>query len=78
MEVRRFNSSAIDSAAYEPATATLTIWFTGNHQGYDYPGVPPHVWQGLLLARSAGAYYNQCIRDQYGQGRRPTLRQRHR
>ncbi|OGB70452.1 MAG: hypothetical protein A2486_07210 [Burkholderiales bacterium RIFOXYC12_FULL_65_23] len=78
MEFRNFNSSAIDHAAYESQTQTLTIWFTRNPQGYDYPGVPPHIWQGLQLARSAGTYYNAYIRDQYGLGRRPTSRQRHR
>jgi hypothetical protein len=60
-----FNSTAIRAADYKAATGTLTIWFTSAGQSYDYYGVPPAVWQGLLAAPSKGAYFNLYIRDQY-------------
>ncbi|GMM93645.1 KTSC domain-containing protein [Qipengyuania sp. MTN3-11] len=60
-----FNSTAINAARYEMATGNLTIWFTSSGQGYDYPGVPSYIWNGLLSAASAGTYFNLHIRDQY-------------
>jgi hypothetical protein len=79
MEEKRFNSSALLRGAYEPATGLLTLWFTGEpFQGYDYPGVPAHVWQGLCMAVSPGTYYNDRIRDQYGNSFRPTFAPRRR
>ncbi|UTH38850.1 KTSC domain-containing protein [Pseudomonas sp. KHPS1] len=32
---------------------------------YDFCGVPPEVHQGLMNARSMGAYYDRVIRDRY-------------
>lgn len=60
-----FNSTAIHAASYNAATGILTIWFTSSGQGYDYPGVSIHIWNGLLNASSAGTYFNLYIRDQY-------------
>lgn len=60
-----FDSSAIYAASYNAANGTLTIWFTSSDQPYDYYGVPVSVWNGLLNASSAGAYFNHFIRDQY-------------
>lgn len=79
MEEARFNSSALVRGTYEPAERLLRLWFTSEPlAGYDFPGVPAQVWQGLRLARSAGAYYNDHIRDQYGNGFRPTFPPRRR
>lgn len=60
-----FNSTALHAAKYDPATMTLTIWFTSSGRGYDYYNVPLHIWQGLTTAGSAGGYFNHFIRDQY-------------
>ena len=59
-----FNSSAIKRAEYNSATRRLTLWFPEGHS-YDFCGVPEQIWEGLLRARSKGAYYNQHIRDRY-------------
>ena len=69
-EIRQFNSSAIGKAGYNPATRVLTIWFTSNPQKpFDYMGVPPGIWSGMLLARSTGTYYTDHIRGIYGDHR---------
>jgi len=57
------NSSAITRIEWE--NNTLTIWFTGNAVGYDYYGVPEHVYLDFLNAHSIGQYYNDYIKDQY-------------
>ena len=68
LETQTFPSSGtLVKAAYDADTRLLRLWFTGNPQGYDYPHVPTHIWSGLKSAHSAGQYYNQHIRDQYGQ-----------
>lgn len=60
-----FNSSAIRSASYDATTGKLTIWFTSGGRGYDYYGVPLHIWHGLIAATSAGTYFSRYIREQY-------------
>ena len=58
------NSSSGWQAGYDEGTQTLTIVFP-NGQPYEFTGVPPDVWKGLLEAPSAGAYYHNYIRGQY-------------
>jgi hypothetical protein len=60
-----FNSTAVRAATYNPGTGTLTLWFTSSGRGYDYYGVPMHVFEGLLSASSKGTYFNAYIRDRY-------------
>ena len=59
------NSTAIHAVEYNAASGTLRVWFTSSGQGYDYYGVPQHVYEGLLHASSHGTYFNRYIRDQY-------------
>lgn len=68
METHLFaGSSALVRGAYDPATGLLRLWFTSEpHLAYNYPHVPAHLWLGLCRAVSAGRYYNDNIRDQYG------------
>lgn len=67
MEIRNLNSSAISRAGYDAQSSTLRIWFTSDPgQGYDYYGVPAHIWQGLISAPSAGRYFHSHIEKQYG------------
>ena len=63
--MNHFNSSALHAGQFDPATGTLTLWFTSSAQGYDYYDVPIEVWEGLKTASSAGTYFNLYIRDQY-------------
>ena len=59
------NSSAISAVNYNFTTKTLTVWFVGGGQGYDYYGVPESVYNGLMNASSKGRYFNVYIRVQY-------------
>lgn len=59
-----YNSSAIKRAEYNLATMRLKLWFP-NDGPYDFCGVPQHIWDGLLNARSKGTYYNDKIHDKY-------------
>lgn len=61
-----FNSTAIRRAEYDAGSRTLSIWFTQSGGPYPYYNVPQHIWDGLLRASSKGTYFNDHIRDQYG------------
>lgn len=58
------SSSNLASVGYDPQTNTLEILF---HSGglYQYFGVPPHVYQGLMSASSHGKYFHQHIKNIY-------------
>ncbi len=64
MEMIRVNSSAINAAGDDQATRRMRIIFEQG-DGYDFCGVPFHVYEGLMSASSKGTYYNDHIRDQY-------------
>jgi hypothetical protein len=57
-------SSVIRSVGYEQATSVLEIEFHTD-KVYRYFAVPRTVYQGLLDAPSAGAYFNEFVRDRY-------------
>ncbi|WP_167336941.1 KTSC domain-containing protein [Acidovorax temperans] len=70
-------SGTLVKGTYDTEKRLLRLWFTSApFQPYDYPGVPAHTWSGLKSAVSAGTYYNQNIRDQYGDQRPPSGRSR--
>jgi len=60
-------SSAIHRAEYN--NGTLSIWFVESGGPYDYYGVPQHIYEGLLNARSVGGYFNDYILDRYRSNR---------
>lgn len=62
-----FESSLIESAAYEHSTQRLIIEFK-NGAWYYYLGVPASKWQDLKEAESKGIYFNQHIKNQYSYG----------
>lgn len=64
MDMIRVASSAISAVGYDPSTMRMKIQFVQGDT-YDFCGVPAHVFQGLLSARSKGVYYNDHIRDRY-------------
>lgn len=68
MELLPITSSAITEAVYDPDTQELGI-VMGGLKGKDnmviYRDVPASIVQGLVTAKSAGAYYNREIRGLY-------------
>jgi len=58
------DSSAIDEALYNENTRELTLDLNGNY--YRYPNVPKHVWEALLEAPSAGRFYRETVKKNYG------------
>ncbi|MBS0234258.1 MAG: KTSC domain-containing protein [Proteobacteria bacterium] len=57
-------SSVIKSADYDPDAHTLDVMFrSGRH--YTYFDVPEQIFDFLIVAPSAGEYFNTQIRDQY-------------
>ena len=67
------DSSAIERAAYNPGTQSLDIWYEGGNQ-YSYYGVPPHTYQQLLKADSAGEFVNRQIKPFFRYKRRTDRR----
>lgn len=55
-------SSIVSAVGYDAATTTLAVRFTDGSE-YHYSDVPEDVYQGLLAADSAGAYFNQYVKD---------------
>jgi hypothetical protein len=64
MQLIRVNSSAMSAVGYDPQTRRMKITFVQGHT-YDFCGVPPHIFDGLLMAPSKGTYYNDHIKDRY-------------
>ena len=60
-----FSSSGIDQFEYDPQARILQIWFKGSTGSYKFLDVPQDVFDGLLQADSANAYFQEHIRDHY-------------
>jgi hypothetical protein len=52
-----FDSSAIEAVTYDATNRTLDVEFLEGHS-YRYVQVPEFVYQALLKAESAGAFWN--------------------
>ena len=80
METHSFaGSRTLVKGSYSPETHLLCLWFTSSpDRAYDYPRVPEHIWTGLKAARSPGGYYNDHIRDQFGEPHDPANHWLHR
>ena len=62
---RRFpQSTAIEQAAYRPASSTLDIRYRGGDR-YTYFDVPPEVYDALCAAPSAGEFVNAHVKPLY-------------
>lgn len=57
-------SSNLRTVGYDPTTRTLEIEFKSGGI-YQYNGVTPQVYDGLMNAASHGEYFAQSIRDRY-------------
>lgn len=64
MQMIPVRSSAIEAVGYDPDTRRMRISFKQGRT-YDFCGVPPDVYQGLMSAGSIGSYYDRIIRDRY-------------
>jgi len=60
----RFDSTAIERAAYDSQSAVLDIWYVSGDR-YSYFDVPPEVYEALLAAPSAGAFVNAGIKPRF-------------
>lgn len=74
MRAHRFSqSSVIDYIIYDAAARTLRISFRETGR-YVYDGVPEAVVEDFCKARSAGTFFNTCIKDKYRVRRDPDRR----
>lgn len=64
MEHIALTSSTMRSVGYDKQTMTMEVVFV-NETVYQYFDVPEQVFEGLLVAPSAGAYLNSNIRNVY-------------
>lgn len=62
MQMTSIQSSNIKAAGYE--NNTLRVRF-GNGTEYDYKGVSPQMFDGLMLAKSQGKFFNTVIRSKF-------------
>ena len=63
MKPVRLGSSAVDAIRYDEDRKTLDVEFRGGGR-YRYLKIPLSIYQGLLKAELAGAYWN-AIKDQF-------------
>ena len=64
MERTLVSSTSIRSVGYDSQSQILEIEFV--HGGiYQCPGVPSHVYEGLMNSSSKGRYFNENIRGRY-------------
>lgn len=61
MRAARLKSSMIERICYDDDAGSLSIWFRATGR-YVYEGVPAAAYEALKGARSAGAYFNECIK----------------
>lgn len=64
MRAARLNSSMIERICYDEEEGSLSIWFRATGR-YIYYGVPAAAYEALKTARSAGRYFNECIKGRY-------------
>ncbi len=58
-------STSIRKTDYDPATQTLTVWFVGSGNRYDYANVAPETYRAFRSAFSKGRFFNAFIRNRY-------------
>jgi hypothetical protein len=58
-------SSAILRVNYNETVRRLYVTFRESGKTYAYHGVPRDTYEELLLADSAGAYFNAFVKDRY-------------
>jgi hypothetical protein len=63
-EMQQVNSRAIEMLGYDELEMTLYVMFKGGAT-YAYRGVPPHVYQQLMVAESMGSFVNAVIKPAF-------------
>ena len=64
MKLTTVDSSMIHAVGYDAKTRTMEVVFNSG-QTYDYEGVPPKEYKGLMAAESKGSYMRANIIDVY-------------
>jgi hypothetical protein len=64
MRAAKLRSSMIERICYDEDEGSLSIWFRATGR-YIYYGVPASIYDALKGARSAGRYFNDCIKGRY-------------
>jgi hypothetical protein len=59
------NSTAIRKIGYDPSTRQMYVDFEDSDPHYTYCGVPHHIFEQFVSARSVGRFYHQYIKDHY-------------
>lgn len=57
-----FKSAMLANAVYNTETKELTVTFA-NGKSYTYEDVDREIWNALIGAKSAGAYFNSIKKD---------------
>lgn len=62
MDMKKVQSSDLESVGYDPDSLTLVIWF---HSGgrYKYLHVPQRVYDQLMSAESLGTFFARFIKN---------------
>ena len=61
MERQQVTSSNLSSVGFDEETSTLEIGFKSGFV-YQYYGVPYHLYNSLMFARSKGEFFDRFIR----------------
>lgn len=64
MQRQAVESISIRSLGYDPEEEVLEVEFQSGGV-YQYLGVPPSVYEGMLVARSKGRYFGEFVRSRY-------------
>ena len=64
MQLDPVESSMVAAIGYDPNLKALVVLFNSG-KAYQYQGVPPEVYQGLVIASSKGRYMLDHVIDHY-------------
>lgn len=66
MLTKKFDSTCVDAAGYDPVKKELVVKFKGG-KVYRYSGIGGHVYAGLMGAESPGRFVHQVLRSYAGE-----------
>ena len=65
VEMTSVESSLLNKVGYDPEAKTLVVQMNNSSDRYFYSDVPQSVFNGLMDAKSKGAFYVKKIKGQY-------------